>query len=142
MFTVVCEGNSISFIEELRKEVQRSIKESAENIIELLKRDIYNKAYSINNQTTLQLDSIHYVELMMLKLAFFMDNQYEDNIRSVEYPWTFDSNDGRIKPMAKSFWNKLKKQDNIVYPLFRTKEEAKLACSILREEIKATYGKR
>lgn len=128
-------------IKEMREHLEKDFEATVEQLKSEIKEIIFDRVDTISNKSTLQLERIHFVELMMLKMAVFLDNQHEDNIRDIENPWSFDSNDGRIKPMDKDFWKKLKKQDKIVHPIFRTREDAKLACSILREEIKATYGK-
>lgn len=128
-------------IKEMREQLEKDFEATVEQLKSEIKEIIFDRVDTISNKSTLQLERIHFVELMMLKMAVFLDNQHEDNIRDIENPWSFDSNDGRIKPMDKDFWKKLKKQDKIVHPIFRTREDAKLACSILREEIKATYGK-
>lgn len=128
-------------IKEMREMPEKDFEATVEQLKSEIKEILLDRVDTISNKSTLQLERIHFVELMMLKMAVFLDNQHEDNIRDVESPWSFDSNDGRIKPMDKDFWKKLKKQDKIVHPIFRTKKDAKLACSILREEIKATYGK-
>lgn len=128
-------------IKEMREQLEKDFEATVEQLKSEIKEIIFDRVDTISNKSTLQLERIHFVELMMLKMAVFLDNQHEDNIRDIENPWSFDSNDGRIKPMDKDFWKKLKKQDKIVHPIFRTREDAKLACSILRDEIKATYGK-
>lgn len=128
-------------IKEMREQLEKDFEATVEQLKSEIKEIIFDRVDTISNKSTLQLERIHFVELMMLKMAVFLDNQHEDNIRDIENPWSFDSNDGRIKPMDKDIWKKLKKQDKIVHPIFRTREDAKLACSILREEIKATYGK-
>ena len=128
-------------IEEMRERLEKDFEATVEQLKSEIKEILLDRIVTISNKSTTQLERIHFVELMMLKMAIFLDNQHEDNIRDIENPWSFDSNDGRIKPMDKDFWKKLKKQDKIVHPIFRTKEDAKLACSVLREEIKATYGK-
>lgn len=125
----------------LRERLEKDFEATVEQLKTEIKEILFERVDKVNNESTSQLERIHFVELMMLKVAIFLDNQHEDNIRDVESPWSFDSNDGRIKPMDKDFWKKLKKQDKIVHPLFRDKEDAQLACSILRDEIKATYGK-
>lgn len=128
-------------IKEMREMPEKDFEATVEQLKSEIKEILLDRVDTISNKSTLQLERIHFVELMMLKMAVFLDNQHEDNIRDVENPWSFDSNDGRIKPMDKDFWKKLKKQDKIVHPIFRTKDDAELACSILGEEIKATYGK-
>lgn len=128
-------------IKEMREQLEKDFEATVEQLKSEIKEIIFDRVDTISNKSTLQLERIHFVELMMLKMAVFLDNQHEDNIRDIENPWSFDSNDGRIKPMDKDIWKKLKKQDKIVHPIFRTREDAKLACSILRDEIKATYGK-
>lgn len=128
-------------IKEMRERLEKDFEATVEQLKTEIKEILFERVDTISTESTHQLERIHFVELMMLKMAVFLDNQHEDNIRDVESPWSFDSNDGRIKPMDKDFWKKLKKQDKIVHPIFRDKEDAKLACSLLRDEIKATYGK-
>ena len=72
--------------------------------------------------------------LMAREIAIILDQKYEDHIEKSDKIYVISSLDGRIHEVNKKH---IKNYRN--FAAFRTVEDAKLACSILREPLKAMF---
>lgn len=74
--------------------------------------------------------------IMAREIAIFLDHKYEDHIENSDRIFVISSLDGRIHEICKTH---VKNYRN--FAAFRSIEDAKFACNILREQLKAMFKK-
>lgn len=77
------------------------------------------------------------LSIVLREIAIELDKKYEDHIENCEKVFIISTLDGRIHEASKA---QIKNYRN--FAAFRTLEDAKLACSILREKLKSMYARR
>lgn len=73
--------------------------------------------------------------IMLRELAIMLDKHYEDHIENSEKIFSISILDGRIHEVPKKY---VKNYRN--FAAFRTLEDAKFACHILREQLKSLFS--
>lgn len=76
------------------------------------------------------------LSIMLKELAVVLDSTYPDHISNCEEYWVFDFAQGCLKKIPRAYIKTFKH-----IAVFRTIEDAKLACSVLRDSLKTMYGK-
>lgn len=95
-----------------------------------------NKVRTKTTEKLAQMQSLHY---RMLQIAIVLDEEYVDHIRESKEYWTFNFGKGRIVKL-KDFI--IKTSYDLFMPLFRSEDDARVACRLLRNPIKKLYGER
>lgn len=73
--------------------------------------------------------------VLLKEIALNLDNKYPDHISKCEKYFVVSMTDGRIHEMPRAHIKSFKN-----FAAFRTLEDAKFACRILRKEIKKCFG--
>lgn len=86
------------------------------------------------------LNSIDYLNpmsafsIVLREIAIWLDMKYKDHIENSEHIYTISTLDGRIHEINKKY---IKNYRN--FAAFRTVEDARFACSILRDQLKDMF---
>lgn len=73
--------------------------------------------------------------LLLREIAIELDKKYEDHINKCETLYIISMFDGRIHKVPRAYIKNFRN-----FAAFRTEEDAKEACSILRNELKAMFA--
>lgn len=73
--------------------------------------------------------------LLLREIAIELDNKYEDHINKCETLYIISMFDGRIHKVPRAYIKNFRN-----FAAFRTEEDAKRACSILRDELKEMFA--
>lgn len=74
-------------------------------------------------------------QTVLREIAIELDKKYEDHINKSEHIYAVSSQDGRIHEI-----NKAHIKNYRAFPAFRTVEDAKIACSLVRDNLKAIFS--
>ena len=74
------------------------------------------------------------LNIMFREIALYCDNKYADHIKNCEEVYIVSTVDGRIHKVCKAH---IKSYKN--FAAFRTLEDAKYACRLLKEQLKAIF---
>lgn len=106
-----------------------------ETLIERLEKKFAPNAEAIL-ATIHQVNEGALLSIMLKELAVVLDSAYPDHISNCEEYWVFDLAQSRLKKIPRAYIKTFKH-----IAVFRTLEEAKLACSVLKDVIKSMYDK-
>lgn len=73
-------------------------------------------------------------QIILREIAIELDKKYEDHINKSERIYAVSPQDGRIHEINKAHIKNYK-----AFPAFRTVEDAKIACSLIRENLKLIF---
>lgn len=107
------------------------------NAIESLsKKTNWKEEKLLNILTTLHLANPWAATQMVLKeIAIELDKKYDDHINKSEKIYAISPQDGRIHEINKKTVKNYK-----AFPAFRSIEDAKIACSLIREHLKSIFS--
>lgn len=107
------------------------------NAIEnLSKKTNWKEEKLLNILTTLHLANPWAATQMVLKeIAIELDKKYDDHINKSEKIYAISPQDGRIHEINKKTVKNYK-----AFPAFRSIEDAKIACSLIREHLKSIFS--
>lgn len=107
------------------------------NAIESLsKKTNWKEEKLLNILTTLHLANPWAATQMVLKeIAIELDKKYDDHINKSEKIYAISPQDGRIHEINKKTIKNYK-----AFPAFRSIEDAKIACSLIREHLKSIFS--
>lgn len=107
------------------------------NAIESLsKKTNWKEEKLLNILTTLHLANPWAATQMVLKeIAIELDKKYDDHINKSEKIYAISPQDGRIHEINKKTVKNYK-----AFPAFRNIEDAKIACSLIREHLKSIFS--
>jgi hypothetical protein len=74
-------------------------------------------------------------QIILREIAIELDKKYEDHINKSEHIYAVSPQDGRIHEI-----NKAHIKNYRAFPAFRTVEDAKIACSLVRENLKSIFA--
>ena len=75
------------------------------------------------------------VQLLLKEIAIELDKQYNNHIKNSEKIYAISPQDGRIHEVNKSHIKNYK-----AFPAFRNIEDAKIACSLVKNHLKSIFG--
>ena len=75
------------------------------------------------------------VQLLLKEIAIELDKKYDNHINKSEKIYAISPQDGRIHEVNKSYIKNYK-----AFPAFRTIEDAKIACSLVKNHLKSIFG--
>ncbi|QOR59368.1 hypothetical protein [uncultured phage cr116_1] len=107
------------------------------NAIESLsKKTNWKEEKLLNILTTLHLANPWAATQMVLReIAIELDKKYDDHINKSEKIYAISPQDGRIHEINKKTVKNYK-----AFPAFRSIEDAKIACSLIREHLKSIFS--
>lgn len=107
------------------------------NAIEnLSKKTNWKEEKLLNILTTLHLANPWAATQMVLKeIAIELDKKYDDHINKSEKIYAISPQDGRIHEINKKTVKNYK-----AFPAFRSIEDAKIACSLIKEHLKSIFS--
>ena len=107
------------------------------NAIESLsKKTNWKEEKLLNTLTTLHLANPWAATQMVLReIAIELDKKYDDHINKSEKIYAISPQDGRIHEVNKKTVKNYK-----AFPAFRSIEDAKIACSLIREHLKSIFS--
>ena len=107
------------------------------NAIESLsKKTNWKEEKLLNILTTLHLANPWAATQMVLReIAIELDKKYDDHINKSEKIYAISPQDGRIHEVNKKTVKNYK-----AFPAFRSIEDAKIACSLIREHLKSIFS--
>lgn len=107
------------------------------NAIESLsKKTNWKEEKLLNILTTLHLANPWAATQMVLReIAIELDKKYDDHINKSEKIYVISPQDGRIHEVNKKTVKNYK-----AFPAFRSIEDAKIACSLIREHLKSIFS--
>lgn len=107
------------------------------NAIESLsKKTNWNEEKLLNILTTLHLANPWAATQMVLReIAIELDKKYNDHINKSEKIYAISPQDGRIHEINKKTVKNYK-----AFPAFRSIEDAKIACSLIKEHLKSIFS--
>lgn len=73
-------------------------------------------------------------QIVLREIAIELDKKYEDHINESEHIFAISPQDGRIHEI-----NKAHIKNYRAFPAFRTVEDAKIACSLVKENLKSIF---
>lgn len=73
-------------------------------------------------------------QVVLREIAIELDKKYEDHINESEHIFAISPQDGRIHEI-----NKAHIKNYRAFPAFRTVEDARIACSLVRENLKSIF---
>lgn len=74
-------------------------------------------------------------QMVLREIAIELDKQYDDHINKSEKIYAISPQDGRIHEINKKTVKNYK-----AFPAFRSIEDAKIACSLIREHLKSIFS--
>lgn len=74
-------------------------------------------------------------QIVLREIAIELDKKYEDHINKSEHIYAVSPQDGRIHEI-----NKAHIKNYRAFPAFRTVEDAKIACSLVRDNLKSIFS--
>lgn len=74
-------------------------------------------------------------QMVLREIAIELDKKYDDHINKSEKIYAISPQDGRIHEVNKKTVKNYK-----AFPAFRSIEDAKIACSLIREHLKSIFG--
>ena len=74
-------------------------------------------------------------QMVLREIAIELDKKYDDHINKSEKIYVISPQDGRIHEI-----NKKTVKNNKAFPAFRSIEDAKIACSLIREHLKSIFS--
>ena len=102
----------------------------------LSKKTNWKEEKLLNILTTLHLANPWAATQMVLKeIAIELDKKYDDHINKSEKIYAISPQDGRIHEINKKTVKNYK-----AFPAFRSIEDAKIACSLIREHLKSIFS--
>ena len=75
------------------------------------------------------------VQLLLKEIAIELDKKYDNHIKNSEKIYAISPQDGRIHEVDKSHIKNYK-----AFPAFRNIEDAKIACSLVKNHLKSIFG--
>lgn len=75
------------------------------------------------------------VQLLLKEIAIELDKKYDNHINNSEKIYAISPQDGRIHEVDKSHIKNYK-----AFPAFRNIEDAKIACSLVKNHLKSIFG--
>ena len=75
------------------------------------------------------------VQLLLKEIAIELDKKYDNHIKNSEKIYAISNQDGRIHEVDKSHIKNYR-----AFPAFRTIEDAKIACSLVKNHLKSIFG--
>lgn len=75
------------------------------------------------------------VQLLLKEIAIELDKKYDNHINKSEKIYAISPQDGRIHEVDKSYIKNYK-----AFPAFRSIEDAKIACSLVKNHLKSIFG--
>lgn len=90
------------------------------------------------NNILVTLDSVNpwaVTQIVLREIAIELDKKYEDHINKSEHIYAVSPQDGRIHEI-----NKAHIKNYRAFPAFRTIEDAKIACNLVRENLKSIFS--
>lgn len=75
------------------------------------------------------------VQLLLKEIAIELDKKYDNHINNSEKIYAISSQDGRIHEVDKSHIKNYR-----AFPAFRNIEDAKIACSLVKNHLKSIFG--
>lgn len=84
--------------------------------------------------SVMELNPMAAFSIVLREIAIWLDMKYEDHIENSEHIYTISALDGRIHEINKKY---IKNYRN--FAAFRTVEDARFACSILRDQLKDMF---
>ena len=75
------------------------------------------------------------VQLLLKEIAIELDKKYDNHIKNSEKIYAISNQDGRIHEVDKSHIKNYK-----AFPAFRSIEDAKIACSLVKNHLKSIFG--
>ena len=102
----------------------------------LSKKTYWKEAKLLNILATLHLANPWAATQMVLReIAIELDKKYDDHINKSEKIYAISPQDGRIHEVNKKTVKNYK-----AFPAFRSIEDAKIACSLIREHLKSIFS--
>ena len=102
----------------------------------LSKKTYWKEAKLLNILATLHLANPWAATQMVLReIAIELDKKYDDHINKSEKIYVISPQDGRIHEINKKTIKNYK-----AFPAFRSIEDAKIACSLIREHLKSIFS--
>lgn len=75
------------------------------------------------------------VQLLLKEIAIELDKKYDNHIQNSEKIYAISPQDGRIHEVDKSYIKNYK-----AFPAFRSIEDAKIACHLVKNHLKSIFG--
>lgn len=104
-------------------------------------KNLYNKANVTSEKMSNILEVLkganHWtvVQLLLKEIAIELDKKYDNHINNSEKIYAISPQDGRIHEVDKSHIKNYK-----AFPAFRNIEDAKIACSLVKNHLKSIFG--
>lgn len=104
-------------------------------------KNLCNKARFTSGDMSSILDALeganHWavVQLLLKEIAIELDKKYDNHINNSEKIYAISNQDGRIHEVDKSHIKNYK-----AFPAFRSIEDAKIACSLVKNHLKSIFG--
>ena len=74
-------------------------------------------------------------QIVLKEIAIELDKKYEDHINESEHIYAISPQDGRIHEINKAHIKNYK-----AFPAFRTIEDAKIACNLIKDNLKSIFA--
>lgn len=74
-------------------------------------------------------------QIVLKEIAIELDKKYEDHINESEHIYAISPQDGRVHEINKAHIKNYK-----AFPAFRTIEDAKIACSLIKDNLKSIFA--
>ena len=104
-------------------------------------KNLYNKVRVTSGDMLSILDALkganHWavVQLLLKEIAIELDKKYDNHIKNSEKIYAISPQDGRIHEVDKSHIKNYR-----AFPAFRNIEDAKIACSLVKNHLKSIFG--
>lgn len=144
-YNIIVENVTESYLNDLYKAGYITIKEDTKDnfyklLYEKVIEKISNKMCLSTTSVKILLDSIYKIypwatiHIMLKELAIELDKKYQDNIKKAPALYAVSPQDGRIHEVNKNYF-----KSYTCVPVFRSIEDAKIACRIIKKELKKVF---